>query len=182
MEISLRTSLNLATIAKRFSAMTRFGRRVCTAASKATSIDRSAAARPSESDATEAAQIIRSCRNIRRAEKGRQPGVWLLDHFVGTQQDGSRDGQGERLGSIEVEHKFERAGLLHRQVGRFGTIENAPDVASHFAIRVAKARPVAQQTAVNDIFAPRKDRRYPMLGREQNELSTLAGEERIFGA
>ncbi len=80
-----------------------------------------------------AAQIILSCRNIRRAEKGRQRGVWLLDHFVGTQQDGSRDGQGERLGSIEVEHKFERAGLLHRQVGRFGTIENAPDVASHFA-------------------------------------------------
>ena len=129
-----------------------------------------------------AAQIILSCRNIRRAEKGRQRGVWLLEHFVGTQQDGSRDGQGERLGSIEVEHKFERAGLLHRQVGRFGTIENAPDVASHFAIRVAKARPVAQQTAVNDIFAPRKDRRYPMLGREQNELSTPAGEERIFGA
>lgn len=129
-----------------------------------------------------AAQIILSCRNIRRAEKGRQRGVWLLDHFVGTQQDGSRDGQGERLSSIEVEHKFERAGLLHRQVGRFGTIENAPDVASHFAIRVAKARPVAQQTAVNDIFAPRKDRRYPMLGREQNELSTPAGEERIFGA
>jgi hypothetical protein len=107
-----------------------------------------------------AAQIILSCRNIRRAEKGRQRGVWLLDHFVGTQQDGSRDGQGERL----------------------GTIENAPDVASHFAIRVAKARPVAQQTAVNDTFAPRKDRRYPMLGREQNELSTPAGEERIFGA
>jgi hypothetical protein len=80
------------------------------------------------------------------------------------------------------EHKFERAGLLHRQVGRFGTIENAPDVASHFAIRVAKARPVAQQTAVKDMFAPRKDRRYPMLGREQNELSTPAGEERIFGA
>src|SRR6516165_8119670 len=55
-----------------------------------------------------AAQIILSCRNIRRAEKGRQRGVWLLDHFVGTQEDGSRDGQGERLGSIEVEHKFER--------------------------------------------------------------------------
>jgi hypothetical protein len=62
-----------------------------------------------------AAQIILSFRNIRRAEKGRQRGVWLLDHFVGTQQDGSRDGRGERLGSIEVEHKFERAGLLHRQ-------------------------------------------------------------------
>ena len=106
----------------------------------------------------------------------------LLDHFVGTQQDGSRHGQGERPGSIEVEHKIECAGLLHRQVGRFCTIENAPDVASHFAIRVAKARPVAQQTAVNDIFAPRKDRRYPMLGCEQNELSTPAGEERIFGA
>jgi hypothetical protein len=56
-----------------------------------------------------AAQIILSCRNIRRAEEGRQRGV-------GTQQDGSRDGQGERLGSIEVEHKFERAGLLHRPV------------------------------------------------------------------
>jgi hypothetical protein len=49
-----------------------------------------------------AAQIILSCRNIRRAEKGRQRGVWLLDHFVGTQEDGSRDGQGERLGNIEV--------------------------------------------------------------------------------
>ena len=96
--------------------MTRFGRRVCTAASKATSIDRSAAARPSESDAAEAAEIILSCRNIRRAEKGRQRGVWLLDHFVGTQQGGSRDGQGERLGSIEVEHKFERAGRTGKSV------------------------------------------------------------------
>src|SRR5262249_9711799 len=38
---------------ERVRSLTRFGRRVCTAASKATSIDRSAAARPSESDAAE---------------------------------------------------------------------------------------------------------------------------------
>jgi hypothetical protein len=49
-----------------------------------------------------AAQIILSCRNIRRAEKGRQRGVWLLDHFVGTQQDGSRDGQGEPLAALRL--------------------------------------------------------------------------------
>jgi hypothetical protein len=36
----------------------------------------------------------------------------LLGHFVGAQQDGRRDGEGERLGSLEVEHKLERAGLL----------------------------------------------------------------------
>ena len=155
---------------------------MCTAASKATSIDRSAAARPSESDAAESGADHPQLSQYPARREGQAARRVATRSLRRHAQDGSRDSQGERLGSIEVEHKFERAGLLHRQVGRFGTIENAPDVASHFAIRVAKARPVAQETAVNDIFAPRKDRRYPMLGREQNELSTPAGEERIFGA
>jgi len=45
------------------------------------------------------------------------------------------------LAALRLSTSSNVLGLLHRQVGRFGTIENAPDVASHFAIRSAKALP-----------------------------------------
>ena len=65
-----------------------------------------------------------------REEERRRPG-WraLLDHLVGAHQECFRDGQADGLGGLEVDDQLESGWLLHRQVGRFFTLEDAVDVA-----------------------------------------------------
>src|SRR5262249_27167370 len=41
-----------------------------------------------------------------------------FDYLIGAQQNRGRDVEAKRLRSLEIEHHFERGGLLHRQVGR----------------------------------------------------------------
>ena len=43
--------------------------------------------------------------------------VCLLDHLVGNRQQRRRDGNAERLGSVEVDHELELGRLLDGEVG-----------------------------------------------------------------
>src|SRR6266850_2885258 len=45
-------------------------------------------------------------------------------HLIGAQQDGLQDGDAQRFGGLEVDHKFELGRLLDWQVTRFGAIED----------------------------------------------------------
>src|ERR1700680_3914116 len=51
-----------------------------------------------------------------------------FDHLVGATQQRKRDGQAERLGSLEIDDQFDFGDLLNRQVGRLLALENAADV------------------------------------------------------
>jgi hypothetical protein len=52
----------------------------------------------------------------------------LFDHFVSDCQQRFRDGKIKRFGGLEVKDKLEFRCLLHRQVGRLLTLENAANV------------------------------------------------------
>jgi hypothetical protein len=48
----------------------------------------------------------------------------LLDYLIRSQQQRVGNGDAERLGGLEVDHELELGGLLHRQVGRVGPLQD----------------------------------------------------------
>src|SRR5215475_5319785 len=50
--------------------------------------------------------------------------VGSTDHFSRLEEDGRGNGEAERLGGLEVDNQLELRGLLHRQVGRLGALED----------------------------------------------------------
>ena len=58
----------------------------------------------------------------------------LFDHLVGAGEKGFRNRKTDRFRGFDIDDEFELGGLIHRQVGGRGTIENAPHVNSSTAI------------------------------------------------
>src|SRR5215470_3213535 len=58
----------------------------------------------------------------------RLDGIPLLDHLISAGQERRRNGQAERLGSLEVDHQLEFPRLLHRQVARLSALQNSVDI------------------------------------------------------
>ena len=54
-----------------------------------------------------------------------------LDHLVGTCEQGPWDGETERFGGPEIDDQLHFRHLLHRQVCRSFTLENAASVDTH---------------------------------------------------
>src|SRR5262244_2533283 len=51
-----------------------------------------------------------------------------FNHLVGTGEKGFRNRKTDRFRGFDVDDEFELGGLIHRQVGGRGAIENAPHV------------------------------------------------------
>jgi hypothetical protein len=49
-----------------------------------------------------------------------------LDDLVGARKDRRRDRQAKSLGGVEIDHQLKRRGLLDRQVGGLGAVEDFP--------------------------------------------------------
>ena len=81
-----------------------------------------------------------------------------FDDLVGAGEDRWRDRQAERLGSREVDDQLECRWLLHRQIDGLGALEDLPDVSTDNAISVGQVRPITDQAASSDVFAPVIDR------------------------
>jgi hypothetical protein len=59
------------------------------------------------------------------AERGHSPS---LDQLVGLREQQWRHGEAERFGGLKVDDQLEFGRLLHRQIGRFGALEDAIDI------------------------------------------------------
>ena len=60
---------------------------------------------------------------------------------------GSRDGEAERLGGLEVDDQLDFGRLLDRQIGGLLALENPAGVDAGLAIGIGNARSVAHQAA-----------------------------------
>ena len=59
----------------------------------------------------------------------------LLDHLVGAADQRQRNGEAERLGSLQVDDQLDFGGLLDRQIGRLLAFENLTGVATGQTVR-----------------------------------------------
>ena len=59
----------------------------------------------------------------------------LLDHLVGAADQRQRNGEAERLGSLQVDDQLDFGGLLDRQIGRLLAFENLAGVATGQTVR-----------------------------------------------
>jgi hypothetical protein len=69
----------------------------------------------------------------------------LLDHLIRPLQEGGRDGQAERLRSLEVDDQLELLGLLDGQVGGIGAPDNPVHVAPDAPIEIRLMCPVGHK-------------------------------------
>src|SRR5215207_9174046 len=83
----------------------------------------------------------------RRTRRGSRMLAVSLDHLVGAGEEGGRDGEAERLGCLHVDHQLEFGGLLYRQIGRLGALEDLIDVAARAAKQIGYIGPVGRQSA-----------------------------------
>src|SRR5262249_20511183 len=79
--------------------------------------------------------------------------VCLLDHLVHAEQERRRYRNPKRLGSLEIDHQLERGGLLHRQIRRFGALQDAIYVGRDTPLDGGAAR-VIRHEATRDYLYP----------------------------
>src|SRR6185436_6960447 len=76
-----------------------------------------------------------------------------FDHLVGAGEKRWRDGDGKRLGGLEVDDQLERSRLHNWQLSGFGTLENLSNINALLAKDIAEARSITDQAAGHDVFA-----------------------------
>src|SRR4030095_9692622 len=77
-------------------------------------------------------------RNVRRS---------IIDDLVGPDQQRLRDREPERLRGLVVDDQLELRGLLDREVGGFGALENPVDVDRGASEEYEQLWPIRHQTA-----------------------------------
>src|SRR6266702_6596907 len=65
----------------------------------------------------------------------------LLDDLIRPSQERLWDRQPERLGRLEVDHQLDLGRLLHGQVARLGTLEDAVHVGGSAPVQILRGRP-----------------------------------------
>src|SRR6516225_6493662 len=103
-----------------------------------------------------------------------------LGHLVGRGQQRFRDDEAEGFGSIDVDHEVELGRLLHREVGRFSTLENlrgidGPDLPNGRDTIGG----VTHQTSRGCEAPIRIDRRYLVARRQAYDLFGILQEEDV---
>ena len=102
-----------------------------------------------------------------------------FDHLVGTHLQSWRHVEAERLGGLEIEHRFVLGRRLHRQVCRLLAFEDAIDVAGRAPVLIDWIRPVGNQAATGnevavrckatDIDDPTEQARWGRVGKQSIE-------------
>ena len=95
-----------------------------------------------------------------------QQTVPLFDHLVGAGEEGFGDGQPERLGGLEVDHKLELGRPLDGKLARFVVLEDA----------IRHTMPHAEYYRSSPFGTP-VDRRFQQKTERSDSRKTIAGRE-----
>src|SRR5258707_5303434 len=90
-----------------------------------------------------------------------------------------RDGKGERLRGLEIDDQIPFLRKHDRQILRLGPVKDTARISADFPIRILKAGRIAQQTAREDIVAPRINSRKRVPRGEFSEEKAPIVVERI---
>src|ERR1700754_3513345 len=74
------------------------------------------------------------------------PNFWLLDDLIRPLQHAAWNCQSDLFCRLEVNDEFKLRRLLHRQISRFGTLEDLVYVHSRAPIEVIEVRPIGHET------------------------------------
>src|SRR5205085_2345591 len=102
-----------------------------------------------------------------------------FDHLVGTHEQGSRHGQAESLGRLEVDEQLDFRGLLNRKVDGLLALENPASVDAALNVPVNNAASIAQQAASGSELTQLVHRRQRVTHRQIGDLVDLTVEENI---
>ena len=90
-----------------------------------------------------------------------------------------RDGEAERLGSLQIENEIEASRLQDWQIGRFLASQHPSGVDATLVISIDDARAVAHQPACFDEKTPRIDRRHHVERGKRHDAMALSIDEWI---
>ena len=103
----------------------------------------------------------------------------LPDHLGRLEEEGWGDGEAEGLRGPEVDDKLEGRGLLHRQLGGGGSLEDLIHVGGGAAEEVGQVHAVGHQASSLHKFSPVEARREPEPGRRVEDLGDVDREEGV---
>src|SRR3972149_4444844 len=79
-----------------------------------------------------------STASVSSAPPAPQHRCWSLDHLVGADEDGRREGEPQGLGGLHIDHQFEARGLLHGQVRWLGAFQDLVHVGGGAPVEVGE--------------------------------------------
>src|SRR5262245_26093931 len=83
----------------------------------------------------------------------------LFDHLVGGGQQRGRNGEAERLCSLEIDNEFVLGRRLHRHVGWLLTLQDAIDISSSSLDRLPRIGTVTNEATIYGVISIRVNRR-----------------------
>src|SRR5215510_12615715 len=104
--------------------------------------------------------------------------AWSFDHLVGSGEHRGRQVEAERLRSLEIDDQLVLGGLLNRQVGGLGALEDLVDVGGGAAIEIVGIGAVTHEATRYNILFKWEHARQAVLERERGERHTLANNQR----
>src|SRR5215475_11961129 len=112
-------------------------------------------------------------RRPRRSESAHRNGADpLLDHLVCPRQQRGRDGEAEGLGGLEVDDQLQPCGLLDREIGRVGALEDPIDIGGDPPEQGGRVAAIRHQATLFHVLPPLVDRGQSMLrSQRDNQLS-----------
>src|SRR5215469_12173255 len=103
----------------------------------------------------------------------------LLDHLVGNADESGRDRDAECPRRRQIDDKLKLGGLLDREVGGLGALENPAGILADLTIHVRDVGAVAHQSAGFDKVAADMGSRYHVARRKRGKLDPPAVEDPV---
>src|SRR5262245_44944048 len=97
----------------------------------------------------------------------------LLNHLVGSLQDGGRQLEAEGLRSLEVDREYEPRRLLDWQFGGGGALQDAVDLAGCAPHQHLYIGPVGHEAALDDEIAPAVEHRQTVLRGKRDDVRAV---------